>query len=43
MTEHEKMLAGESFDGRATEIIALRKQGQLLLRQLNQLLPEDEA
>ena len=28
MTEHEKMLAGESFDGRATEIIALRKQGQ---------------
>ena len=43
MTEHEKMLTGESFDGRAPEIIALRKQGQLLLRQLNQLLPEDEA
>ena len=43
MTEHEKMLAGESFDGRAREIFALRKQGQLLLRQLNQLLPEDEA
>ena len=43
MTEHEKMLAGESFDGRAPEIIALRKQGQLLLRQLNQLPPEAQT
>lgn len=43
MTEYQKMLAGESFDGRAPEIVALRKQGQLLLRELNQLIPEDEA
>ena len=43
MTEYEKMLAGESFDGRAPEIVALRKRGQLLLRQLNQLIPEDET
>ena len=43
MTEYEKMLAGECFDGRALEIVALRKRGQLLLRQLNQLIPEDET
>ena len=43
MTEYQKMLAGESFDGRAPEIVALRKRGQLLLRQLNQLIPEDET